>query len=91
MRAYELKEKKKTELEVLKDNKIPLTDEERKQVMDAGATWHHGKNGEPSPAVWKSKDSDGKIKYVCNTHRMYQSRNSLSAAINAYDIVERSA
>lgn len=91
MRAYELTEKKKSEFDVLKDNKVPLSDDERKQVMDADAVWHHGPGGKESPAVWKSKDSNGKIKYVCNTHRMYQVRNSLSAAINAYDIVERSA
>lgn len=90
MKAYELFEKK-SEFEVLKDNKEPLTDEERKQVMDAGAIWHHGPRGKPSPAVWKSKDSKGKTKFVCNTHRMYQVRDTLLAAIKSYDIVEQSA
>ncbi|KKL14288.1 hypothetical protein LCGC14_2517200 [marine sediment metagenome] len=90
MRAHELFEKK-SEFEVLKNNKIPLDDEERDKVMKAGAVWHHGLKGKPSPAVWKSKDSNGKTKYVCHTHRMYQVRDTLSAAIKSYDKVKTSA
>ncbi|KKM82480.1 hypothetical protein LCGC14_1319110 [marine sediment metagenome] len=90
MRAFELFEKK-SEMEVLKANKIPLDDKERDKVMKAGAVWHHGPGGKESPAVWKSKNSSGKIKYVCNTHRMYQVRDTLSAAIKAYDKVKTSA
>ena len=56
--------------------------------MDAGATWNHGPNGKASPAVWKSKDSSGKVKYVCNTHRAYQAKDTLAAAIKAYDFIE---
>jgi len=91
MKAKELTEAKKTEMEVLKANKIPLDDDERKKVMDAGAVWHHGKDGAPSPAVWKSKNSAGKIKYVCNTHRTYQVSDTLAAGIKSYESVERSA
>lgn len=90
MRAHELFEKK-SEMEVLKANKIPLDDKERDKVMKAGAVWHHGPGGKESPAVWKSKNSSGKIKYVCNTHRMYQVRDTLSAAIKTYDRVKQSA
>ena len=90
MRAFELFEKK-SEMEVLKANKISLDDKERDKVMKAGAVWHHGLGGKESPAVWKSKNGSGKIKYVCNTHRMYQVRDTLSAAIKAYDKVKTSA
>lgn len=79
-----LNEAKKSKFEKLKDNKIPLTPEERKIVMDADAVWHHGLNGAPSPAVWKSKDKNGKITYVTNTHRAYQDRPTLKGAISIY-------
>ncbi len=87
MRAFELFEKK-SEMEVLKDNKIPLDDKERAKVMKAGAVWHHGPEGKESPAVWKSKNSSGKVKYVCNTHRAYQAKDTLAAAIKAFDFIE---
>ena len=92
MRASEIiKEAKKSEMEILKDNKIPLTDEEREKVMKAGAIWNHGPGGKPSPAIWKSKNSSGEIKYVCNTHRAYQAKDTLSAAITSYDFIETTA
>ena len=69
----------------LKRNRIPLTSEERKQVMRRGAVWHHGPNGESTPAVWKSIDpKTKKVTYITNTHRAYQSENSLKKAINKY-------
>lgn len=79
-----LNESKKNKFKKLEDNKVPLTDEERKKVMDADAVWHHGLNGAPSPAVWKSKDKNGELTFVTNTHRMYQSAKSIEAAINKY-------
>ena len=51
MRAYEILSESPRNLKTIKKNKVALTDEERKKVMDAGATWHHGLNGKPSPAV----------------------------------------
>lgn len=75
--SEKLNEAKKSKFSKLEDNKIPLTPEERKIVMDADAIWHHGLNGAPSPAVWKSKDKNGKITYVTNTHRAYQDRPTL--------------
>jgi hypothetical protein len=81
-----------TEFKLLKKNKIPLTDEERVKVMKAKAVWHHGENGSPSPAVWKSKDSKGNIKYVSNTHRCYQTASTLKGAISKYfSVVKDSA
>ncbi len=79
-----LNEAKKSKFEKLKDNKIPLTDEERKKVMDADAVWHFSPGNKPSPAVWKSKSKNGKITYVCNTHRAYQERPTLKGAISIF-------
>ena len=55
MKLYELL-LESPDIKTLQKNKIALTDEERKKVMDAGATWNHGPNGEETPAVWKGKD-----------------------------------
>lgn len=77
-------------MQTLKDNRVELDDDERKQVMRAGAVWHHGKNGKPSPAVWKS-EVRGKTYYVCNTHRTYQAKTTLRAAIRAFDFVKTTA
>lgn len=79
-------------MEVLKENKIPLTDEERDEVMKAKAVWHHGPNGEESPAVWKSKNSKGEITYVTNTHRAYQTAPTLKGAIKEFhDFIKSTA
>ena len=47
--------KRKNEITLLKERRVPLTPEERKLVMESKAVWHHGPNGEETPAVWKSK------------------------------------
>ena len=91
MRLYEILSESKSQFKTVKKNKVPLTDEERKKVMDAGATWHHGPNGEPSPAVWKGKDGNGDMKYVCNTHRACAIEDTLSKAIKKYDRIETTA
>lgn len=71
------------QMDTLKKNKVKITDEERNQIMKAKAVWHHGPNGEETPAVWKSV-VDGKTWYVTNTHRCYAAKKTLKAAINAY-------
>lgn len=71
------------EIKTLKKHRVTLTDEERKTVMDADAVWHLGKDGNASPAVWKSI-INGKTWYVTNTHRLYQCKASLKGAITAY-------
>ena len=58
--------------------------------MDRGAVWHHGPNGEETPAVWKA-EVNGKTWFVCNTHRAYQCKPTLKGAINAYDFIETTA
>ncbi len=88
MRAYEILSESPRDLKTLKKNKVALTDEERKKVMDAGATWHHGLNGKPSPAVWKGKDGKGKMWFVCNTHRAFAAEDTLAKAIKKYDFIE---
>jgi len=90
MRAYEVLTES-PDIKTLKNNKVVLTDEERKKVMDAGATWHHGPGGKPSPAVWKGKDGKGKVWFVCNTHRAYAAEDTLAKAIKKYDFIETTA
>ena len=83
LRTCPLPESKGPKWDTLQKNKKPLTDEEREQVMDADAIWHHGPKGAPSPAVWKSVVKD-KTWYVTNTHRAFQSRPTLKGAISIY-------
>ena len=71
------------EWKTLDKNKVVLTPEERKQVMDSKAVWHHGTNGGPSPAVWKA-EVDGKTWYVTNTHRAFNARPTLQGAIGRF-------
>lgn len=69
----------------LKAKKEPLTDEERKKVMDAKAVWHPGHmKGKATPAVWKSRDSQGNAVYVTNTHRAFAVEKTLGAAIRKF-------
>jgi len=78
------------ELKTLKANKKPLTDEERDEVMKAGAVWHMGKDGKESPAVWKAVVK-GKDWFVCNTHRAVQVKPTLKGAIKSYDFIKTTA
>jgi len=79
------------EFKTLKDNKKPLTDEERDEVMKAKATWHHGPNGEETPAVSKAIVR-GETVYFTYTHRAFQSAPTLKGAIKAYhDFIKETA
>jgi len=81
-----------SEYESLKKNKKPLSTEEREEVMDAKAVWHHGPKGQASPAVWKSVNKNGKTTYVTNTHRLWQGEETLKGAIKKYhDVVKGTA
>jgi len=67
-------------MQKLKNNKIPLTPEERKEVLIKKAVWNNG-----DAAVWKSKDpKTGKITYVTNTHRAYNIAPTLKGAIERF-------
>jgi len=70
-------------MNVLKRGKVRLSDDERSEVMDRKAVWHHGPNGEETPAVWKSEVGDATW-FVTNTHRAYNARLSLDGACSAY-------
>lgn len=77
------KEKKST-FQVLKENRIPLSKEERDIVIKREAVWHHGPHGEETPAVWKSKNSKGEIRFATNTHRAIAITKSLLGAIGRF-------
>jgi hypothetical protein len=80
------------EFKTIKDNKIPLTDEERDDCMKAKAVWHPENHDIPCCAIWKSKGKDGKIVYGSNTHRCYQTSNTLKGAIKKFhEVVKETA
>jgi hypothetical protein len=72
----------------LKKHRIPLTDEERNLVISRKAVWHHGLDGEETPAIWKARSKSGVILYGCNTHRAMQIKKSLQGAIKAFDFIK---
>jgi hypothetical protein len=90
-KEFYLLEKKKSHFQVLKDNKIPLTPEERKEAMDAKCCWHPGNHDHPTCAIWKGKDSSGKIFFVCNTYRCFQTSPTLKGAIKNFEFVKTTA
>jgi len=73
------------EMDVLKKGRTTLSGDERDECMSAKAVWHHGPNGEETPAIWKSKCSKtGKCTYVTNTHRAMATSKTLKGAIKEY-------
>ena len=93
MRIYLIaKKSRKSSLEILKENRKPLSDEERAKCMKAKAVWHHGPEGEETPAVWKSENSKGEVVYVSNTHRVYQTAPTIEGIIRKFhEVVKESA
>ena len=75
--SYAHRKKKKSDFQILQDNKEPLTDEERKECLEKKAVWHHSTDNNPSAAVWKSVDGKGKVTYITNTHRAYNTAPTL--------------
>jgi len=67
----------------LQKGRKKLSDEERSRCMGAKAVWHHGPQGQATPAVWKSV-VDGDTWYVTNTHRAYNIASTLDGAIERY-------
>jgi len=79
------KPKKRNIFKNYQDNKVPLTDEERAEVMKKKAVWHFSPGNKPSPAVWKSKHpKTGKITYLTHTHRAYNKAPTLKGAIGRF-------
>jgi hypothetical protein len=69
----------------LEKNKVDLTPEERAEVMKRKAVWHHGPQGQETPAVWKSVNTKtGKTTYITHTHRAYNTSSTLKGAISRY-------
>lgn len=86
---WKLKDGEKTATgKTLKDynkNRTPLDPDERKMVMLRKAIWHHGPNGEGTPAIWKSIDpKTGKTTFITNTHRAMNTASTVKGAINRY-------
>jgi hypothetical protein len=80
--------------EQLKKNKIPLEPEEREECFKGKAVWHNHPNPKynPIPAVWTSKNRNGKVTYVCNTHRAYNTSSTLKGAIKRFhDFIKKTA
>ena len=75
--------KKGPDFKTLKKNKVKLSDEERKEAMDADAVWHPGNHDNPVCAIWKS-EVNGKIYYGTNTHRAFNIAPTLKGAIGKY-------
>jgi hypothetical protein len=86
-----LLEARKSHFKVLKDNKVPLTKEERDEVMRAGAVWHPSNHDKPVCAIWKSRRPNGSFVYGCNTHRAMQVKPTLKGAINAFKFIKTTA
>ena len=80
-------------LKELKENRVELTKSELDEIFKRKAVWHHGPNGEETPAVWKAHDFsnpkkviDGKLSYiyVTNTHRAMNTAPTLSGVISRF-------
>jgi len=71
-----------SEMEQLRKNKKPLTDEECDIVKKSKATWIW--RGKVTKAVWKSVDKNGKTTYVTNSHRAYNTATTLQGAIDRF-------
>ena len=77
--------KPKSKFKIFQDNKVALTPEEHKEVIDRKAVWHNNPNGGVSSAVWKSvHPKTGKVTYITNTHRAWNQAPSLKGAIGRY-------
>jgi len=70
------------DFKTLQKNKIPLTTDEREKAINAKAVWHN--NSKETCAIWKAKNSQGKVVYVCSTHRAFQVRSTLDRAIKIF-------
>jgi hypothetical protein len=78
-----------SEFKKLKKNQVPLTPEERAECINRKAVWHNG-IGKGTvhatvPAVWKSVNKKtGKVTYITNTHRAFNTAPTLKGAIGRF-------
>ena len=68
----------------LKNRKVSLSYNEKELVMKQKSVWHHSSNNEETPAVFKSIMPSGKTWYTTNTHRAYNTTQSLQLTIDRY-------
>jgi len=83
-----LKEGPGFDYKTMKKNRKSLDPEEREKAIKAGCTWSEGPNGEKQCAIWKTTTKSGKLKYCCNTHRAIAIKDTLAAAIKAFDFIK---
>lgn len=84
MKSFRTFLQEESEFQKLQKNKVKLDPEERKMCLDKKAVWHFN-GGSPSPAVWKSVEpKSGKVTYVTNTHRAYNTAPTLKGAIGRF-------
>lgn len=76
--------KRKSEIALLKENRVPLTPEERAEVMQAKAVWHWGPHGEATPAIWKSKHPTTGVVQYFSFSRIYKVASTLKGAIGDF-------
>ncbi len=75
---------KKSHFQILKQNEIPLTSQEREEAIKRKAVWDFSHVKTPTSAIWKGKNSKGDIEYVTNTHRAYNTAPTLKGAIRRF-------
>ncbi len=97
MGLIKLAKKRQYTMKELKEHRIEMTKAELDEVFKRKAVWHHGINGEETPAVWKSHDVARSVEeagntktpirhdlYITNTHRAMAVSPTLKGAINKY-------
>lgn len=76
---------KVSEFHNLKKNRTELTPEESRRVHNKKAVWQSSDKSKPTSAVWKSHNKKtGKITYVTNTHRAYNTAPTVDGAISRF-------
>jgi len=76
-----------TDYQTHRKHQVPLTPEERSEVMKRKAVWHHAPDGEPTAGIWKSQ-INGKTYYHCATHRAWAKKDTLKGAINSFPFIK---
>ena len=84
MKVSDILVEKVSEFQKLEKNKVALTPEERKECLKTKTVWNFSHLSSQTPAVWKSVDGDGKVTYVTNTHRAYNTAPTLKGAISRF-------